>query len=193
MKRKIIIVGLTLVLVIAAAWFAVTRSVSAAATTLSYSGTIEAEQIAIAPEIGGRVTEVRVKEGDAVNAGDILVQIDPALIDTQIQQAQAALATAGESQHGQVDGVCARSATGTRVAQPARAGEDGRGPTARVRWSRRVHFAAGRIHAEEHADRAGPRDDGLRREDRARQCRPHVDDRNDWRGDDWRLGFDFVV
>ncbi len=94
MKPKLLLLTIAPVLVIVAAWFTLTRSARAAATTLEYSGTVEAEQITIAPEIGGRVTEVRVKEGDTVNAGDVLVQLDPALVDAQIQQAQAALATA---------------------------------------------------------------------------------------------------
>lgn len=93
MKRKFIVVGFVLVLVAAAAvWFASSSSTSA--TTASYSGAVEAEQIAIVPEIGGRVTELRVREGDIVNAGDVLAQLDTALVDAQIQQAQAALDTA---------------------------------------------------------------------------------------------------
>jgi multidrug resistance efflux pump len=95
MKRILIIAAVALVVLSsAAAWFTRLRPASASTATLTYSGTLEADQIAIAPEIGGRVSEVRVKEGDTVNAGDVLVQLDPALVDAQIQQARAALATA---------------------------------------------------------------------------------------------------
>ncbi len=92
MKRILVIVVLAVILIaIGAVWY--TSSSNAATPALTYSGTLEAEQIAIVPEIGGRVTDLRVKEGDTVNAGDILVQLDTALLDAQIQQGQAAVAT----------------------------------------------------------------------------------------------------
>ncbi len=75
-------------------WYVPQLTANAAAETPRYSGALEAEQIAIVPEIAGRITDIRVQEGDTVNAGDILVQLDTALLDTQIQQGQAAVATA---------------------------------------------------------------------------------------------------
>lgn len=104
MKRILIILSLALVLLaVATAWYAQSSGASVAAwyaqvsapaaPSLIYSGTIEADQIAIVPEISGRVVELRVKEGDTVRAGDILVQLDTALLDAQIQQAEAAVAT----------------------------------------------------------------------------------------------------
>lgn len=58
------------------------------------SGFIEGEEIAIAPEVGGRLEAVMVEEGNTVKAGQELVRLDRAMIDAQIAQAQAALATA---------------------------------------------------------------------------------------------------
>jgi len=58
---------------------------------LTASGFIEAEEVAIAPELGGRVVELLVDEGEDVAAGQVLVQLDGALLEAQIEAAQAAL------------------------------------------------------------------------------------------------------
>jgi HlyD family secretion protein len=55
------------------------------------SGFIEAEEVAIAPELGGRVVELVVDEGDEVEAGQVLVRLDGTLLEAQIEVAQAAL------------------------------------------------------------------------------------------------------
>lgn len=61
---------------------------------LQASGVIEAVEIVIAPEIGGRVTHVLVSEGQAVTTGQVLFQIDDRLLVSQQHQAQAALGIA---------------------------------------------------------------------------------------------------
>jgi multidrug resistance efflux pump len=61
---------------------------------IAASGTIEADKITISAEIGGRITRVAIGEGDNVTAGQTLIEIDGALLDAQIGQAQAALASA---------------------------------------------------------------------------------------------------
>ena len=61
------------------------------AGTLTASGFIEAEEVTIAPEIGGRLTMLSVDEGDNVEAGQVLVQLDTTLLDAQIEAAQAAV------------------------------------------------------------------------------------------------------
>jgi len=58
---------------------------------LTASGFIEAEEINIAPELGGRVVELLVDEGDEVEAGQVLVRLDGTLLEAQIEAAQAAL------------------------------------------------------------------------------------------------------
>jgi HlyD family secretion protein len=111
-KRILVILLLALILAAAAAaWY--TQSSRAAIPALSYSGALEAEQIAIVPEIGGRVTDIRIKGGDTVNAGDILVMLDTALLDAKIQQAEAAVAAANAN--------LAQLLTGTRPEEIAAA------------------------------------------------------------------------
>lgn len=61
------------------------------ANGLTASGFIEAEEVTIAPELGGRVLELLVDEGDEVEAGQVLVRLDGALLEAQIEAAQASL------------------------------------------------------------------------------------------------------
>ncbi|MBN2256999.1 MAG: efflux RND transporter periplasmic adaptor subunit [Anaerolineaceae bacterium] len=58
------------------------------------SGTIEADQVTIAPEIGGKVTEVTVMEGMRVKTGDVLFRVDDSLLLAQRDVAAANLAQA---------------------------------------------------------------------------------------------------
>jgi HlyD family secretion protein len=58
------------------------------------TGTIAADDVAIASEIGGVVTDVYVKEGDSVDAGDLLFRVDDQILQAQHDQASSALETA---------------------------------------------------------------------------------------------------
>jgi len=64
------------------------------AGTIEASGTIEAEQVVIASEFGGRVEEVLADEGDEVQAGQVLMRLDTDLLEAQIGEADSALAAA---------------------------------------------------------------------------------------------------
>jgi HlyD family secretion protein len=57
---------------------------------LQASGVVEAVEIVLAPEIGGRVTNVYVTEGDQVDYGEILFTIEDKLLIAQLNQAEAA-------------------------------------------------------------------------------------------------------
>jgi HlyD family secretion protein len=65
---------------------------------LKGSGSIEATEITVAAEGAGRVKDVLVSEGDAVKAGQPLVQFDDAILEAQRAQAAAALAAARGNQ-----------------------------------------------------------------------------------------------
>ncbi|MHB8776177.1 MAG: HlyD family secretion protein [Anaerolineales bacterium] len=67
---------------------------SADSTAVQASGQIEAKEIAIAPELSGRVVEVNVTEGNSVKAGDPLLRLDDSLLLSEKQVAQAALDSA---------------------------------------------------------------------------------------------------
>ncbi len=78
------------------------------------SGTIEVEQIMIASELGGRVVEVLVDEGDRVAAGDVLLKLDSAAMQAQHQAARAAVAQAQAA----LDGTRAQLALAQSGARP---------------------------------------------------------------------------
>lgn len=58
------------------------------------SGTIQADEVRVAAELGGRIVEVRVQPGEAVRAGDVLVTLDSTALLTQLAEAEAAVASA---------------------------------------------------------------------------------------------------
>lgn len=62
--------------------------------SLSSSGTVEAVEVRIGPEIGGLVTEVLVNEGDPVEQGQPVLRLDDAALQNQRDQATANLAQA---------------------------------------------------------------------------------------------------
>ncbi len=64
------------------------------AGAIEASGTIEAEEVVIASEFGGRIEDVLVDEGDEVEEGQLLVLLDSALLEAQIGQAESAVGAA---------------------------------------------------------------------------------------------------
>ncbi len=52
------------------------------------------EQISIAPEVAGRIVAFHFREGQEVEAGDKLVELDPVIARAELQQAQANLSLA---------------------------------------------------------------------------------------------------
>ncbi|WP_425059303.1 Colistin resistance protein EmrA [Sporomusa carbonis] len=93
-KPKKLIIGLLIAFLSAGAvgggwwWYENTRYVST--DDARVGGTI----VSVSPKIAGRITELLVKEGDRVKAGQIVAKIDPRDILAQKAQAEAALAAA---------------------------------------------------------------------------------------------------
>jgi HlyD family secretion protein len=59
------------------------------ANTMTVSGHVEATEVLIAPEVAGRILEIRVAEGDRVAAQDVLVRLDTRDTELQIARARA--------------------------------------------------------------------------------------------------------
>lgn len=89
--RRIIPVIALVVLAALGYWFYTTRA-AAQTAELKASGTIEVTQYIVAPEISGRVIEVAADEGDSITADQVLIKLDPSLLEAQHLQAEAALA-----------------------------------------------------------------------------------------------------
>ncbi|NOY98713.1 MAG: HlyD family efflux transporter periplasmic adaptor subunit [Chloroflexi bacterium] len=62
--------------------------------SLQASGVIEATEVVISPELGGRITEISVDEGESVARGDVLFQLDDTLLQAQRQVVAATLDSA---------------------------------------------------------------------------------------------------
>jgi HlyD family secretion protein len=58
------------------------------------SGFVEAREVSVSTEMGGRILALHAIEGDEVSAGEVLVELDRALLDSQIRSAEAELAVA---------------------------------------------------------------------------------------------------
>ncbi len=66
----------------------------APSNTILVSGHVEATEVHVAAEVGGRLVELRVAEGDAVAPGDVIALLDTRDIELQIGRANAERATA---------------------------------------------------------------------------------------------------
>jgi multidrug resistance efflux pump len=90
------VIAVVLLLVISAAvyYFFFANGSVAQSGALTASGTVESAEISIAPELSGKVSEVMVKEGDLVQAGDVLFRLDDSLLGAQKNVAIASLETA---------------------------------------------------------------------------------------------------
>ena len=66
--------------------------------TVSATGKIQPEtKVKISPEVSGEIVQLNVKEGDAVGKGHLLAKINPAIIETQLEQYRAMRNAAKES------------------------------------------------------------------------------------------------
>jgi HlyD family secretion protein len=88
------IVGVALVAAIAGGIWWWTQQQTQATHGLTGSGTIEATQVQVGPEVSGRVVQAMAEEGQTVKAGDVLFRLDDSMLSVQRSQAQAAVKTA---------------------------------------------------------------------------------------------------
>ncbi len=59
-----------------------------------FSGVLEGTKANVVAEVGGRITDIAVDEGDAVTPGQVVVTLDDAALRAQVSQAEAALSAA---------------------------------------------------------------------------------------------------
>jgi multidrug efflux pump subunit AcrA (membrane-fusion protein) len=62
---------------------------TAPATGARVSGQADATEVQVAPEVGGRILEMTIAEGDRVKQGDVIARLDTRDIDLALQRAQA--------------------------------------------------------------------------------------------------------
>lgn len=93
MRRGLVLGVLVLTLIGAGAWFAL-RPGGRAEGGVVASGTVEATAADLGFQIGGRILEVAVREGDVVQAGALLARLDLAEPEARRVAAEAQLAAA---------------------------------------------------------------------------------------------------
>ena len=85
-----------LALVLSTAGLAVACSQPPPSNALTASGNVEATEVRVAPEVGGRIVELRVAEGDRVQAGAVIATLDTKDTELQIGRARAERAAAAK-------------------------------------------------------------------------------------------------
>ena len=98
-SRAPIIVGIAVLAAAIVAWRLFLAAPRIPDSIVTVSGRIEGDDSSIGPKIGGRILEVRVREGDHVNANDVIAVLDDAQVRAREDQARAALMQA-EAQAG---------------------------------------------------------------------------------------------
>ena len=93
---------------------------------ISASGFVEAEEITIGSEVGGRIAAIMVAEGDEVEPDEVLVRLDDTLAQAQVAIAQAGLevaqATLDQVQAGARPEAIRQAEAGLAQAEAARDG-----------------------------------------------------------------------
>ena len=87
LRRVIFPVLLLLVIAVAATWYLTQAGAPQKVTPLQGSGTVEAVEVMVSPQVSGRVAEVMVAEGDAVQPGMPLFRLEDDILNAQLQQA----------------------------------------------------------------------------------------------------------
>jgi multidrug resistance efflux pump len=91
--RRYAPIVLILIIVVVVVYY-LSQATSDETGPLTASGTVEAAEVVISSEIGGKIAAVDVQEGEQVAVGDLLVRFDDAMLLAQLEQAESALAQA---------------------------------------------------------------------------------------------------
>jgi HlyD family secretion protein len=94
LRPRIILGAVLLVVIGLIVWRVFFATPALPGSIIAVSGRIEGDDSAVASKTAGRILEVRVREGDSVNAGDVIAILDDAQIRAREDQAQAALSAA---------------------------------------------------------------------------------------------------
>jgi HlyD family secretion protein len=94
-RNHFLIVLLIIAVLAAGGWWVQSRAApNTTADVMQATGVIETRQTALANEMGGKIIDVLVEEGDRVEANQPLIRLDDALLQKQREQAQAELSAA---------------------------------------------------------------------------------------------------
>src|SRR5262249_54681133 len=89
-SRMLIVAVIAAIVVAILVWRGIFAE-STPANVVIVSGRIEGDDAAVASKLSGRIVEVRVREGDAVKAGDVIAVLDDEQVRAREEQARAAV------------------------------------------------------------------------------------------------------
>lgn len=87
-KARLLVVFIVIAVIGVGLWWGLGRSDAGSAGEILTSGFIEARDVSIAAETGGRIAEILADEGDQITAGATLIRLDDALLTAQKKQAE---------------------------------------------------------------------------------------------------------
>jgi membrane fusion protein, multidrug efflux system len=93
-KRSKVFLIILIVMILAGAWFGISKYTYAQHHEETDDAQIEADILPVIPRVSGYVKEIRVKDNQLVNAGDTLIVIDDRDLKLKLMEAEAALSTA---------------------------------------------------------------------------------------------------
>ena len=94
MKRVVIVIAAILILIATAISIGASRRTKPADDVIHLNGRIESVTVDLGSKVAGRVVEMRVREGDRVKAGDLLVRLDLGETSIAVEREQAGLRSA---------------------------------------------------------------------------------------------------
>jgi HlyD family secretion protein len=101
MRRILLIVGIVIAALVIWKIFFATPNLPP--SIIALSGRIEGDDSAVAPKTSGKILEVTVREGDTVNAGQVIARLDDAQVRAREDSARAALTDAQAKMQGAHD------------------------------------------------------------------------------------------
>jgi len=93
-KRSKVFLIILIVMILGGGWFGISKYIHAQHHEETDDAQVEADIIPVIPRVSGYVEEVRVKDNQLVKKGDTLIILDGRDYQIQLDQAEAALATA---------------------------------------------------------------------------------------------------
>jgi multidrug resistance efflux pump len=111
-SRRLLIIPIILIIIIAIILIATFHNRTNGKDIISASGSIEAIEVEISPQVAGQIVKLLVDEGDSVQKDQVVAEIAHSKLDIQLRQAQANL-SAAETRYEQAKMLA--TLTGTQI------------------------------------------------------------------------------
>jgi HlyD family secretion protein len=97
--RNLMIIAGIIIIGGAAAWYFFFRNTGLPPGFAAGNGRLEATQIYVATKYPGRIAQVLVNEGDTVEAGQVVAQMDTSALDAQLREAEAQITASQDARN----------------------------------------------------------------------------------------------